>query len=82
MMPYYADNISRRALLQYFRDVGPSYIVTKPTSGLCELGLGISEGFRRNKLFFGDDHDTVSRTHHPQKSKSKVRSSRFDFEAS
>ena len=34
--------------LQYFRDVGPSDIVTKPTSGLCELDLGISEGFREN----------------------------------
>ena len=38
--------------LQCFRDVGPSYIVTKPTSGLCELDFGISESF----------HDTVSRT--------------------
>ena len=30
--------------LQYFRDVGPSVVVTKPTSGLCELDLEISEG--------------------------------------
>ena len=32
---------------QYFRDVGPSCIVTKPTSGLCELDLGISEAKAR-----------------------------------
>ena len=32
--------------LRYFRDVGPFYIVTKPTSGRCELDLGTSEGFR------------------------------------
>ena len=38
--------------LQYFRDVGPLYIVTKPTSGRCELDLGISEGFRQ-KLEIG-----------------------------
>ena len=54
--------------LQCFRDVGPSYIVTKPTCGLCELDFGISEGFRRKieigwgGSFFGDDHDTDSRT--------------------
>ena len=33
--------------LQYFRDVGPSFVVTKPTSGLCELDLGISEDLRQ-----------------------------------
>ena len=54
--------------LQYLRNVGPSYILTKPTSGLCELDLGISEGFRRKleigwgEAFFWDDHDTVSWT--------------------
>ena len=54
--------------LQYFRDVGPSYIVTKPTSGLCELDLGISDGFLRKielgwgEACFGDDDDIVSRT--------------------
>ena len=31
--------------LQCCRDVGPLYIVTRPTSGRCELDLGISEGF-------------------------------------
>ena len=34
--------------LQYIRDVGPFYIVTKPTPGRCELDLGILEGFRQN----------------------------------
>ena len=38
--------------LQYFRDVGPSCIVIKPTSGLCDFDFGISEGFRR-KLEIG-----------------------------
>ena len=38
--------------LQYFRDVGPSYIVTKRTSGLCELDIGLCQGFRR-KLEIG-----------------------------
>ena len=33
--------------LLYFRDVGLSFVVTKSTSGLCELDIGISEGFRR-----------------------------------
>ena len=48
--------------LQYFRDVGPSYIVTEPTPGLCELDPGISKGFWRKleigwgEAFFGDDH--------------------------
>ena len=56
--------------LQSFRDVGPSYIVTKPTSALRELDLWISQGSRRKleirwgEAFFGDDHDTVSR--HPE----------------
>ena len=36
----------------YFRDVGPSCTLTRPTSGLCELDVGISEGFRR-KLEIG-----------------------------
>ena len=37
----------------------------KPTSGLCELDLGISEGFRQKpeygwgEAFFGDDHNTA-----------------------
>ena len=35
-----------------FRDVGPLYIVTKPTLGRCELDLGILEGFRQ-KLEIG-----------------------------
>ena len=54
--------------LQYFRDVGPSYMVTKPTSGLCELDIGISEGFLRKLEFgwgeacFGDGDDIASRT--------------------
>ena len=53
---------------QCFRDVGPCFLVTKPTSGFCELDLGISESFRRKleiawgEASFGDDHDTVSRT--------------------
>ena len=34
------------------RDVGPLYIVTKPTSGRCELDFGMSEGFRQ-KLEIG-----------------------------
>ena len=38
--------------LQYFYDVGPCYILTKPTSGPCELDVGLSEGFRR-KLEIG-----------------------------
>ena len=33
--------------LQYFRDVGPSYIVTKPTSGLCST-LGFRRAFGEN----------------------------------
>ena len=47
---------------------GPSYIVTKPTSGLCELDFGISEGSQRTleigwgDAFSGHDHDTVSWT--------------------
>ena len=54
--------------LQYLRDVGPSCIIAKPTSRLCELDLGISEGFWRKleigwgEAFVGDDHPTVSRT--------------------
>ena len=57
--------------LQYFRNVGPSYIVTKPTSGLRDSTLGFRGAFGENsKLgggnhsFSGDDHDsdTVSRT--------------------
>ena len=54
--------------LQYFRDVGPAYIVTKPTSGLCDPTLGFRRAFGRNskigwgEAFPGDDHDTVSRT--------------------
>ena len=31
--------------LQYFPDVGPSCVVYKSTSGLCELEFRISEGF-------------------------------------
>ena len=30
--------------LQFFRDVGPSHIVTKLYSGLCELDIGLCEG--------------------------------------
>ena len=67
--------------LQYFRDVVLSYIVATPTSGLSVLNVGVSNGLRRGleigwgQPFFGDDHDTLSRTHHsPQKSKSKIRS--------
>ena len=54
--------------LQYIRDVGPFYIVTKPTPRRCELDLGILEGFRQKleigwgEAFFGDDHDSASRT--------------------
>ena len=55
--------------LQCFRDVGPSYIVTKPTSGLWVLDLGISKGFLRKlelgwaeACFGDDDDDIVSRT--------------------
>ena len=33
--------------LQYFRDVGPSHIVTNCTLD-CELDIGLREGFRRN----------------------------------
>ena len=50
---------------QYFRDAGPSYIVTKPTSGLCELDFGISEGFLRKlelgwgEACCGNDDDIV-----------------------
>ena len=66
------NKIARRAVLlgiySFFCDVGPSYILTKPTSGLCELDLGISGGFWRKleiglgEALFGDDHDTVLRT--------------------
>ena len=41
------------------------YIVTKPTSGLCKLDFGISEGFLRKlelgwgEADFGDDDDIV-----------------------
>ena len=38
--------------LQYFRDVGPSHIVTNCNSGLCELDIGLCEGFRQ-KLEIG-----------------------------
>ena len=38
--------------LQYFRDVGPFSIIAKPTSGRCELDIGLCEGFRR-KLEIG-----------------------------
>ena len=37
--------------LQYFRDVGPSHIVTNCTLD-CELDIGLCEGFRR-KLEIG-----------------------------
>ena len=39
--------ISSSRYLQYFRDIGPFYIVTERTSGLYELDLEISEGFRQ-----------------------------------
>ena len=45
--------------LQYFCDVGPSYIVTKPTSGLGELDIGLWEGFRRKlEIGLGDSSFT------------------------
>ena len=44
---------------QYFRDVGPSYILTKPTSGLCGLDLGISEAFGENSKL-GDTPNNIS----------------------
>ena len=41
----YLENSHFTRYLQYFRDVGPSDVVSKSTSGLCELDLWISEGF-------------------------------------
>ena len=38
--------------LQYFRDVGPSHISHQLYSGLCDLDIGLCEGFRR-KLEIG-----------------------------
>ena len=38
---------------QYFRDVGPSYIVTKPTSGLCDSTLGFRRAFCENSKLGG-----------------------------
>ena len=74
--------------LQYFRDVGPAYIVTKPTSGPCELDFGISERFRRklelgcgeafrggcSRHFFADTPNSIptSNVHTPQYSTSKA----------
>ena len=51
--------------LQYFRDVGQSYTVTRPTSGLCDLDLGISDGFLR-KLGFSGMMTTLFRGHPEQ----------------
>ena len=34
--------------LQYFRDVGPSLIVTNCTLDFAKLDIGLCEGFRRN----------------------------------
>ena len=39
--------------LQYFRDVGPSRIVTNCTLDLGELDIGLCEGFRRNSKLVG-----------------------------
>ena len=51
------QNLQKSRFTRYLiRDVGPSYVLTKPSAGLCQLDLGISEGLRRRlEIGWGED---------------------------